>query len=279
MPRYKYRILDPSGNVTALVIGLVHDADVRCCIQDAILEKHKNVEQVGFVCEDTSAPQLFMTGGEFCGNATRAAAWHYLEGKPGELSLWVSGVDAEVRAGVSANLDAWAAVPVRIDIKKVRRLGEGIFFVKMEGIAHMVLAERQAKEYLRRLDADSLEDKERLKWYAKALLERYSLFDRDACGVMFCENVLDMVKIHPCLFINTAGTAYYEMACGSGSIAVALVAAYLRGSAVNLPILQPSDKIIHTSIEFCDGEACGARISGGVADSGEVLEVEADAQC
>jgi len=86
-----------------------------------------------------------------------------------------------------------------------------------------------------------------------------------------------MVKIHPCVFINSAGTAFYEMACGSGSVAVGLASAYLRGQSVALPVLQPSDKVIDMSITVEGGRVLGAVISGEVAGSGEILEVEVHA--
>ena len=274
MESYRYRIFDPSGNVTALATELVYDPEVRLRVQDAILARHRDVEQVGFISDDASMPQLFMAGGEFCGNAVRAAAWHYLRRKPGEIKMRVLGVADDIRAGVSESLNVWAQVAVSKDPWNVKRIGEGLHFAELEGIAHLVVAQRQSREYLRGLDADSYGDKLRLKTSARELLKHFELYDRDACGVMFCENVMDMLKIHPCVFINSAGTAYYEMACGSGSVAVVMVAAALHGKSMSLPVLQPSERVIETTVEFRNGGAVEAVISGGVSDDDMLYELE-----
>ena len=275
MESFRYKILDPSGNVTALVTELVYDPEVRLRVQDEILARHRDVEQVGFVSEDVSEPQLFMAGGEFCGNAVRAAAWHYLRGLPGEINIQVLEVEGGLRAGVSESLEVWSQVAVQKGSWDVRRIGEGMHFVELEGIAYLVVAQRQSKEYLRGLDADSYGDKSRLKKSAKELLEHYGLCDRDAFGVVFCENVLDMVKIHPCVFINSAGTEYYEMACGSGSAAVGMVAATLHGKSVSLPLLQPSEQVIETTVEFRNGEVTEVIICGRVTGDDTFYELEA----
>ncbi|MCL2852886.1 MAG: hypothetical protein FWE20_07620 [Defluviitaleaceae bacterium] len=275
MNTYRYKIFDPSGNVTALVMELVYDPGDRRRIQDAILERHKDVEQVGFISEDADLPELWMTGAEFCGNATRAAAWHYMGGLPGEMKIRVAGVDGELGVGIDDSLDVWAQMPVLRDKWNMQRIGEGMRLVEMEGIAHLVVAQRQSAKYLKKFDADSEMCKEKLKASARELLERHELFDRDACGVVFCENVLDLLKIHPCVFINSAGTAYYEMACGSGSVAVAVAAAFLRGKSVNLPLLQPSMKIIEASVELRGGVISEATIRGRISETGGVFELEA----
>ena len=52
-------------------------------INDFIMKKHKNVEQVGFI-NINGIKELQMAGGEFCENATRSAAYSYLNGKQGK---------------------------------------------------------------------------------------------------------------------------------------------------------------------------------------------------
>ena len=84
------RVYSPGGNVTALVSNcgdayVSHCGDVyvshcgdaavsRREIQDHIMNKYKDVEQVGFIDSSDGIYSLTMTGGEFCGNAARAAA-------------------------------------------------------------------------------------------------------------------------------------------------------------------------------------------------------------
>ena len=76
----RYSIWDPAGNITALV-----ESDVRIEDQPSaaakIMERHPEVEQVGFVRFSPESPefqvQLRMAGGEFCGNTSLCRAAFY----------------------------------------------------------------------------------------------------------------------------------------------------------------------------------------------------------
>ena len=97
----KYCIFDPTGNITALVETEVPAAE-QPAAASAVMEKHPEVEQVGFVsfaCAENAGTGaadpilhenadgdseskvhicLRMAGGEFCGNATMCAAALYI---------------------------------------------------------------------------------------------------------------------------------------------------------------------------------------------------------
>ncbi len=75
MKKYNYKIYIPSGNPTALVIGIEKDLEKRKEINNAIMSKYDFIEQVGFI--NPNNPELIMAGGEFCGNATRCAINYY----------------------------------------------------------------------------------------------------------------------------------------------------------------------------------------------------------
>jgi diaminopimelate epimerase len=270
MPAYRYRIFSPGGNDTALVFGIESDIDKRRIIQDEILNKHINVEQVGFINESFSEPYLLMTGGEFCGNATRTAVWHYLNGLPGEMSIRVSGVERLLKAGITETQETWTSMPVSADPNNVVNVDDGLYWVQLDGISHLVVSQRRSDAIFREMG--SVIDKEALKVSANSLITQYNLSDVDAYGVIFTENILDMIKIHPCVFIKTAGTSYYETACGSGSVAVGLVAGILWGYDANLTLLQPSGKVIHSSVEYRNGVISGAKISGIVSSVSDILE-------
>ena len=96
---YCYQLFNPSGNVTALILGLEKNGQLRRRAAQKIMEKHPEVEQVGFVSLDKKDPRLMMAGGEFCGNALRAAACYYLAGRAGELSMKVFGAQPHLKAG------------------------------------------------------------------------------------------------------------------------------------------------------------------------------------
>ena len=103
----KYMVYDPGGNKTALVIGdKFKDKKV---INDLILSLDSSIEQVGFL--STSSYCLSMTGGEFCGNATRCSASYYLYGKPGTIDIVVSGTNKVLKAGIDSLGKAFSQIP------------------------------------------------------------------------------------------------------------------------------------------------------------------------
>ncbi len=92
-----YSIFDPTGNITALVESDV-DISRQPSVAAALMHRHPEVEQVGFVClhgkdsraadaKETVQAELRMAGGEFCGNASMSTAALYLlrREKPGEI--------------------------------------------------------------------------------------------------------------------------------------------------------------------------------------------------
>lgn len=104
-------ILNPGGNITALVEGIPDSRPLRKTINDEIMRAFPKVEQVGFL--DRSIKRLEMAGGEFCGNATRCAAYLLLGGKPGRAELNVSGAgDKELRARIDSDKLVWAQMPL-----------------------------------------------------------------------------------------------------------------------------------------------------------------------
>ena len=258
--------------MTALVGVLEKDADKRRLIQDMIMNKNREVEQVGFVGFDGGSPALLMTGGEFCGNAARSAAWHFLDGKPGEISIRVSGASKPIKAGFSDDLGAWAEMP--LDGCSVRSAGDGMVWVDMEGISHLVLTADASAKYLKNciginkneneneidiVDKVYKVDEEQLLRHAGKLLNSHPS-SANACGVIFTGSALPCeanrntkehkLRIYPCVFVATAGTTFYETACGSGSAAVAIAEGVKSGRSLTLGLLQPSGMTIEATVEI-----------------------------
>lgn len=142
MKDYTYKVYIPSGNPTALVDGIENDFEMRKKINDEIIEKYEDfVEQVGFISTDSSAPELMMAGGEFCGNATRSAIFSYLKGKLGNMSIKVSGVDTPLNGGIDENGDTWVEMPIingNYD-NSVTKLSNTSCIVKIKGITHLIM--------------------------------------------------------------------------------------------------------------------------------------------
>jgi hypothetical protein len=59
---YCYQLFNPSGNVTALILGLEKNGQLRRRATQKIMEIHPEVEQVGFVSLDKKDPRLMMAG-------------------------------------------------------------------------------------------------------------------------------------------------------------------------------------------------------------------------
>lgn len=106
-----YRILNPGGNKTAIVIGNQYSNEEKQQINDKILKENLDVEQVGFI--DTNENKLEMAGGEFCINATRCAIWNYLEGKQGEIEVKVSGVSDKIIGGITKQKDVYVDMKIK----------------------------------------------------------------------------------------------------------------------------------------------------------------------
>ena len=293
MVRYQYQIFVPGGNKTALVFGidgLESDTALRKTIQDKILAKHEHdadgeVEQVGFVSLDKSAPELLMTGGEFCGNATRsAAAYYFQESRSGDAAIKVSGTQKPVKAGLSSNghsskgtqLAAWAEMPLIEDLSSaIIPLKDGLHWVSIEGISHLVIPQEQSAPFLAKIlscDNKAAQINVAIELLKRTIKENFLPVGK-AYGIMFLENVTDTLKMHPFVHVVSADTTYYETACGSGAICVGLASCFLSGKSVNLPLLQPSGKIIRAEVECSDsGTITKGRISGEI-QIGEVNEV------
>ena len=281
MAQYQYQIFVPGGNKTALVMGLEGDEARRKVIQDKILEKHNDdadggVEQVGFVSIGKSAPQLVMTGGEFCANALRCAAVYY-QGvlRRTEVDIKVSGVNKPVTTGLvntrSAKgilLKAWAYMPLLSDDSQtVAPLKDGMYWVTIDGISHLIVPQTQSAPYVREIYANSTNREEQTK-IALNFLERKvkeeSLTVGKTYGVVFLEHIVDVLKIHPFVHVTTTDTTFYESACGSSAASVGLLQSFLIGESVNFSLLQPSGSLIRVEVDYQADKFSKVRISGGI---------------
>jgi len=115
-------ILNPGGNITALIKGTNRPFDERKLINDKIMTKFSEIEQVGFI--DYSPTRLVMAGGEFCGNATRCAAFLTLKGKPGKTDVSVSGTKQILKSRIDKQGMVWSQMPIFKNRDFVREAGD-----------------------------------------------------------------------------------------------------------------------------------------------------------
>ena len=259
MKDYNYKIYIPSGNPTALVIGITDDIQKRKKINNEIMSKYDFVEQVGFINPDINNPELVMAGGEFCGNATRSAIKYYLGDKIGSLKIKVSGVKEKLDAGIDKNGDVWVDMPIiKGDFKKsITVINNQSAIIKMYGITHLVIELD---------DINQKYPKEELKQYTYDILEEYNLLLEDAAGVMFINKDNNNIKLTPIVFVRDINTLFYETACGSGTTAVAVYESFKTNKSVSINVLQPSGKTIKVKTKVDNGSILNVRIRGKVEE-------------
>lgn len=281
----QYQIFIPGGNKTALLMGLVDNLAQRKAIQDKIMHQHAKdddgeVEQVGFLSLNLEKPELLMAGGEFCGNATRAAAAYYLrECKVQEMQIASSGCDRPLQAGYTSSGDIWSEMPLQENIDAmVQELGEaGIFWVQLEGISHLVLSIQKSANLLEQIKAEPCgETKKKIALdYLENTLTTYVLNTGAAYGIMLLEEEGAQLKMHPFVYVETSDTCYYETACGSGTMCVGLIEARLLGwESISLSVLQPSGKCIGTSLQKREDGSYIGKIFGAVSTREQGYTIE-----
>jgi diaminopimelate epimerase len=206
-----YRIYSLGGNDTALVIGDDY-SDYRA-INDEIMAAHPNVEQVGFL--SATEYKLTMAGGEFCGNASRAACFFYLDGKPGEIELQTCGMS--VYCGIDESGDVWLKLP----LPPVKQIDDGLYAVKLEGITHIVITDEAPP--------------------AVGMI----ILSKDAGGGIHSSDATrgGELRINPFVYVRSVDTFFNETACLSGTIAAAAV------GGTDARVTQPSGNVIAAGFE------------------------------
>lgn len=214
----------PGGNTTALVITPF----ARARYQDAarkILSAHPAVEQVGFLEKSTfdrSAFRLQMAGGEFCGNAARAAAfwWNKIHGRK-SVAFEVSGLDAVIK-GETTPAASRIILPGAF-FTGYKRVPEG-WLIDLSGIRHLVVMHEPKADHV-------------------ALMRKYRE-NFPAVGVIYLTRGGDEQAIDPYVWVRETGALFHETACGSGSIAAAIIISFeVVSGAKETPIRQPSGEV------------------------------------
>ena len=233
MKTYRWVRLDPTGNITALVLSPVPEPE-RAAVTAALLE---HSEQVGYLSVSSGTAcraGLDMMGHEFCGNASMAAAaWLGREDgmQPGEertLLLKVSGTIAPVRCEIHAPEDSslpWTGkveMPPLLDLQPVKVEGLPCVIVRMEGITHLICPEQ-------------LPDRGTAEKLLRAFVRERT---EPAVGLLQWDEENSFMT--PLVYVRKSGSMTWETGCGSGSTAIGAWKALLAGEGTNtLSIRQP----------------------------------------
>ena len=255
--KVKYQIFNPAGNITALVIGDKYKHWERKIINDRIMKDNKEVEQVGFLSEEEY--KLTMAGGEFCGNATRCAAYYYMN-KKDKIEIKIN--EMKLQSGRDEEGKIWCEIP--IENYKISKLEDNLYKVKLDGITIIVSRKILEREYL---EAD-------LKARAKEIINLYDDQINNAIGVMFLNKISNEIKINPIVFVKTINTMFYENACGSGTIGTTMIESILLNKSNKYKILQPSGESLETEIIVKDRKVLKAVLRGKIITNNVINEIE-----
>ena len=206
-----YSILDPTGNITALVESPVERAQYQTAAA-VIMRLHPEVEQVGFLLPIgmDGLPALQMAGGEFCGNATMcAAALLRLRGLSGDrVSLHVSGAAQPLEVCLHQTGDG--AFSAELQMPQAREITEREFafenlrgtlpLVCMEGISHIVIESGSAFFKLR----DNRPQAE------QAVRSFCAKLGADGLGLLFLEGEGSERRMTPLVYIPGSDTIFWE---------------------------------------------------------------------
>ena len=249
----RYVTLDPTGNITCLVLDEVKEDD-RNRVTGALMNR---CEQVGYLQKPENSAaraKLQMMGGEFCGNATMAAA-AYLAHEYGfkektEIPLEVSGAKGVLSCAVTPLSDAvWegtVAMPPVLEMKSFRLNEYDMILVRLEGIAHLILPDTAVNE----AEAETL-----IRKAAQTLPD-------PSVGLLKWDSRAKYMK--PLVFVRKSDTLVWETGCGSGSTAIgAWLASSHENGVFRAEIHQPGGTIL-AEIHQSDGAAEDVRITGQV---------------
>ena len=268
--RLHYSILDPTGNITAIVEDEVPVAR-QPEIAAAIMRRHPAVEQVGFLCTVDGTAALRMAGGEFCGNASMSAAALLLSHsgqRDGEATvrLRVSGAAQPVQVRLRPDGEARFAAEVRMPpalgiTEEAFRFGDlsgKLPLVRLEGISHLVIEPSSVFFVLK----DAPEAAE------QAVREFCADLRAEGLGLLFLEGDGNDRHMTPLVYVPGSETVFWENACASGSAAVGLYLAARAAAATALTLREPGG-----TMRVCCDPARGETLLDGSVRLVERLEL------
>ena len=241
----EYYIIDPEGNITALVTTPVQKSLYKETAK-RIMAEEPGVEQVGFTDREGGDIKLNMAGDEFCGNATMSAAAldYYLGGDSGKVakSVHIKPDDLTVEVTVSGEkgvFDCKGLMPLPRAINDYTFTAGGKIYtfplVSLDGIVHII-----ADNSLQKSDAESV-----IKTLAGELRV-------PALGFMIFNK--DNNTLVPLVYVAAVNTVFFEKSCASGTCALAAA----QGAPGKTEIIQPGGVI--TAELKTNGVLIGSRL-------------------
>ena len=257
----EFIVLNPAGNITALVLDEAVKREDYKNVSREILEYDNNIEQVGFlkriIVDGKTIFRLEMMGMEFCGNASRAfACFLYYKGleENNSFVFSASGLNDLISAHVELNKKREYFSSIKIpfnknqnELLKTKIIDDiEVNIVTLDGITHVLINEDLMKF-----------DETKYLEYTKYFIKQLNLHDLPAVGIIW----YNKFKIKPVVWVRDTDTYYYENACGSGSLALGLYYA-LNKNIKNIDIVQKNNEIITIVVDCNDNHISNASIQG-----------------
>ena len=238
MKSYRYVILDPTGNLTALVLDPVLPEE-EAFLTNELLKVSEQVAYLEKPALPGAAAAIRLMGGEFCGNAAMAAAAWLLRDRLSErqesaILLQVSGAKEPVPCRVQALgglFRGTVRMPAVLGVRGEEYCGRCFTAVRMEGILHLI-------------DPAGIPDPAE----AEALLRRIvARLPDEAVGLMRWDR--ETGTLTPLVYVRGSGSLVWEHGCGSGSAAVGAAEALRKnGGKTVTEVIQPGGMITVTAV-------------------------------
>ena len=219
----QYEILNPSGNITALVVK-DYPREKYQEISSKIMQENPQVEQVGFLKKySDSIYRLEMAGLEFCGNASRAFACYLVKEKyvaKNDFEISVTGYDDLIECNMEQKDDNYySTINLKLNkdindlVTKMMLNNQDVYIVNLPGISHLLLDQNKFKF-----------NKDNCLKEAKNIIKELNLLNLPAVGVVW----FDKSQINPVVYVKDIDTLFHENSCGSGSIAYGIYHSFLK---------------------------------------------------
>ena len=247
---YTVAVLDPAGNVTAIVCSDVPAAERAHIAAQLLRLPELGIEQVAFLAAPRSGGEirLEMMGGEFCGNALRCAGFYQAlrtgaQGKSCVLAE-ISGADGvQPVMADTAQGTASTVMPLPLSVQPAGWADVQATRVTFAGITHFVIDRAQPDE---------------------ALVQRAvaAAPEASAVGAIFLDRAHGSIK--PVVFVRETASCVAENSCASGSVATAVVlTADFADGITEIGIGQPGGTL-EVGVQRTDGAVTGLSIGGAV---------------
>ncbi len=247
---YTVAVLDPAGNVTAIVCSDVPAAERARVAAQILRLPELGIEQVAFLTAPRSGGEirLEMMGGEFCGNALRCAGFYQAlrTGAQGKSCVFaeISGADGvQPVMADTAEGTASTVMPLPLSVQPAGWADVQAARVTFAGITHFVIDCAQPDE---------------------ALVQRAiaAAPEASAVGAIFLDRAHGSIK--PVVFVRETASCVAENSCASGSVAAAVVlTADFADGITEIGIGQPGGTL-EVGVQRTDGAVTGLSIGGAV---------------